>query len=58
VEVDEGRDVDEANTGVVGGDHTILEAFKSWFDGIAIFRTTSNVVRHWICKRAPLRYAT
>jgi hypothetical protein len=49
--------IDEVKGGITGGDHAIFEERKSWLDGIAILRTTSKVVRHRMCKRAPLRHA-
>jgi hypothetical protein len=57
VESGEGLDVEEVNGGMVGDDQAILELLRSWLDGIAILRTISKVVRHRICKRAPLRHA-
>jgi hypothetical protein len=58
VELGERRNVEEANSGVVGDDQAMREFLRSWFEGIAILRTISKVVRQRICRRAPLRHAT
>lgn len=49
--------VDEVKGGMTGGDQVIFDERKSWVDGRAIVRTTSKVLRHRICKRAPLTQA-
>lgn len=49
--------VDEVNGGMTAGDQVIFDERKSWLDGRAILRTTSKVLRHRICKRAPLTHA-
>jgi hypothetical protein len=52
------REVDEVKGGITGGDHASFELRTSWLDGSSILRVISNVVRHRICRRAPLRHAT
>ena len=62
VELDGFPDVDredkEVNGGISAGDHTIFEFRRSLLDGKGMLRIISKVLRHRICRRAPLRHAT
>jgi hypothetical protein len=48
---------DDALDELVCGDHAMRDVRVSWLDGIGMLRTTSNVDRHRIWRRAPARHA-